>query len=68
MAVISVADWGDVKREIEAVGSEEGLRPSPVGVWGLAPRENFESYLNADANFSLSKVKFLAFRGPSQYT
>jgi len=41
--------------------SGEGPSPFPVGVWGLAPRENFEIYVNADANFSLSKVKFLAF-------
>ena len=29
-----------------------------MGVWRLAPRENFEIYVNADANFSLSKVIF----------
>ena len=67
----SVGDFcwrlGNVQREIEGVGSGEGLRPSPVWVWGLAPRENFEIYVNTDANFSISKVKFLAFRGPSQY-
>jgi len=34
---------------------------SVMGVWGLAAIENFEIYINADANFSLSKVKFLAF-------
>jgi len=39
----------------------EGLSPSPMGVWGLAPREKFEIYVNADVNFSLSNVKFLAF-------
>jgi len=39
-------------------GLGEGLSPSPVGVWGFAPRENFEIYANADANFSLSKVNF----------
>jgi len=52
---------GDVQQEIEGVGSGAGLSPSPVEVWRLAPRENFEIYVNADANFSLSKVKFLAF-------
>jgi len=56
-AAISVGDW-DVQREIERVRSA-------VGIWGLALRENFEIYVNANANFSLSKVKFLAF---SQYT
>jgi len=71
VTAISVGVWGDVQREIERVGSGEGLSPcpqrlspSPVGVWGLAPRENFEIYVSADAKFSLSKVKFLAF---SQY-
>jgi len=42
-----------VQWEIEGLRSGEGLRPSPVGVWELAPRENFEIYVNADANFSL---------------
>jgi len=45
-------------------GGAEAL-PS-VGL-GACPRENFEIYVNTDANFSISKVKFLAFRGPSQY-
>jgi len=35
--------------------TREGLSPSPVRVWGLVPRESFEIYVNADANFSLSK-------------
>jgi len=33
---------GDVQREIEGVGSEEGLSSYPVRVWGLAVRENLE--------------------------
>ena len=47
-----------VQWEIEGLGSGEGLRPSPVGACGLSARENFEIYVNADANFSLSKVNF----------
>ena len=44
------------------MGAEE---PLPSEGLGACPRENFEIYINADANFSLSKVKILAF---SQYT
>ena len=49
MAAISVGDWGDVQREIEGVRSGEGLSPSPVGVWEVAPTENTKIYVNADA-------------------
>jgi len=65
VAGISVGDWGYVQRENEGLGFGEGLSPFPVGVWGLAPDKKNEIYVNADAKFSLSKVKFLAF---SQYT
>ena len=55
-----------VQWEIEGLGSGDGLRPSLVGVWGLAPRESFEIYVNADANFSLSKVIFLGVHEASR--
>jgi len=51
-------------RRVGVWGGAE-LSPFSMEDWGLDPRENFEIYVNADANLSLTKVKFMTF---SQYT
>jgi len=39
VAATYVGDLGDVQREIEGVEPGEGLSPSLVGVWRLAPEK-----------------------------
>jgi len=52
------AQWRRFLLEIGGTFSGKSNGWGLVGVWELAPRENFEIYVNADANFSISRPNF----------